>query len=140
MKNTGINKEFKNWLTDNTADYDGNEKKVLEDLLQNGCVSGMVGKLIYYADTCRFYNKHRKEIFALVEDFCQQTGETLQDFLSHANNFPLSKDELANETFVGGISGLICKNGEVADQIKNWFAWFAFEEVARQYYSEKYEN
>jgi len=134
-----ITKEVKNWLRDKSED-DYTEKMILEDLQYGGCISGMVSELIYYYDTCRFYNKHRKAIFELVENFCNNTGETLKDFLLHANNFPMDKKELENETFVTGISGLIRKNKDLADQIKNWFAWFGFEETAYQYYSEKYES
>ncbi len=139
MKKVTLLDEVKGYLTDK-VETDYTEKQVLEELQKHGCVSGMVGELIYYSDTCRFYNKHRAEIFALVDDFCNSTGETLQDFLSHANNFPLDKNELSNETFVTGISGLIRKNSDVSDQIKNWFAWFGFEETAYRYYSETYEN
>lgn len=138
MKNT-IEKEVKIWLAEKQED-DYTEKQILEDLQKGGCVSGMVSGLIYYYDTCRFYNKHRESIFALIEDFCNSCGESLKEFLQHANNFPLSKAELKNESFVTGISGLIRKNKDLADQIKNWFAWFGFEETAFRYYSEKYEN
>ena len=138
MKNT-IEKEVKNWLAVKVED-DYTEKQVLEDLQHGGCISGMVGELIYYHDTCRFYNKHRQSIFALVEDFCQNTGESLKEFLQHANNFPLSKEEIERESFVTGMAGLIRKNKDLSDQIKNWFAWFGFEETAFRYYSEKYEN
>ena len=56
-----------------------------------------------------------------------------------ANHLPLNKAELERESFVTGISGLIRKNSDIADQIKNWFAWFAFEETAYKYYCEEYE-
>lgn len=139
MKNQ-IKKEVMNWVEMKTQDYDGNEKAVFEDLQRNGCISGMVSELIYYSDTVKFYNSHKKEIFSMVEDFCEMCGETLKDFLLHANNFPLDKKELERETFVNGITGLIRKNADYADQIKNWFAWFAFEETAYKIYQEKYEN
>ena len=35
------------------------------DLQNNGCVCGMVGKLIYYYDTHAFFNTHYDEIEAL---------------------------------------------------------------------------
>ena len=139
MKNTGILKDVKEWLDMKVSDgY--TEKQALEELQNHGCVSGIVGHLIYYYDSCRFYNKHRREIIALTENFCEMSGEGLKEFLLHANNFPMNKQELGNETFVTGISGLIRKNKDIADQIKNWFAWFGFEETAYNYYCEKYEN
>lgn len=123
------------WLFDYPVDE---RQAALNDLLNHGCISGMVGGLIYYADTCRFYNKHRHEILAMVDELCLRTGETLQELLTHANNFPLGISDLEQETFVTGISGLIRKNADVADRIKNWFAWFAFEEAARVIYEEIY--
>lgn len=138
MKNT-ILSEVKIWVAEKSED-DYTEKQILEDLQYGGCISGMVSNLIYYYDTCRFYNKHRQSIFALVEEFCDNCGESLKEFLQHANNFPMTKKELEHESFVTGISGLIRKNKDLADQIKNWFAWFGFEETAFRYYSEKYEN
>ena len=133
----GVRKEAIEWINNYSEDE---QKTILNDLLQNGCISGMVSGLIYYSDTVKFYQRNRKEIFAMVEDFCAQTGEGLKEFLQGANNFPLDKNDLENETFVSGITGLIRKNSDSADQIKNWFSWFAFEEMARIIYSEKYEN
>jgi hypothetical protein len=139
MKKVTILDEVKNWINDEVEDT-YSEKKILEELQQHGCVSGMVGELIYYSDTCRFYNKYRKEIFAIIENYCVDCGYNLCEFLSGANNFPMDKSELQQESFVTGISGLIRKHSDIADQIKNWFSWFAFEETAFKYYSEKYEN
>jgi hypothetical protein len=139
MKTTGILTEVKNYLSDK-IENDYTEKQILEQLQQHGCISGMVGELIYYSDTVKFYDKHKKEIISLIEDYCNQTGQTLKGFLMGANNFPLDKNEIEKESFVTGINGLIRKNKDVEDQIKNWLTWFGFEEVAYRYYSEKYEQ
>lgn len=40
-----------------------------EDLLQHGCISGMVTSLIYYCDTEAFFDKHYHEIMELKEEF-----------------------------------------------------------------------
>ena len=66
------------------------------DLAQNGCASGMVGKLIYYSDTADFYDRHYHEIEALREEWEHSTGTPLTI------------------------------NGD----LKNFYAWFAFETVA----------
>lgn len=139
MKTSGILKDVKNWLSDK-VETDYTEKQILEELQQHGCISGMVGHLIYYYDTVKYFDKHKKEIFELVENWCNSTGYTLNEFLSSANNFPLDKLDLEYETFVYGIPGIIRRNKDISDQIKNWFAWFGFEETAYRYYSEKYEN
>jgi len=139
IKTHTILDEVKNWL-DYRNFEEVSEKTSLKELQEHGCISGMISDLIYYYDTNRFYNKHRQEIFKLVDEFCSETGENLNDFLTHANNFPLDKKEINSYSFCNGISGLIKKFSDEAEQIKNWFAWFGFEETAYRYYSEKYEN
>lgn len=68
------------------------------DLLQHGCISGMVGSLIYYSDTHGFYDKHYSEI------------------------------ELMREDYEGSVGAPITITGD----LKNFMAWFAFEETAYQ--------
>lgn len=139
-KKNPLEKFVSNWIDEKTNDYDGNRKSVYEDLQYGGCISGMVGELIYYSDTVAFFKKYKKEIYALVDDFCSNTGESIQDFFGHANNFPLDKNELRNYSFSGGIDGLIRSNKDIADQIMNWLAWFGFEETAYRMYSNEFEN
>lgn len=47
------------------------------DLLQHGCISGMIGSLIYYTDTHAFYDKHYAEIEDLRSSYEESTGEPL---------------------------------------------------------------
>lgn len=71
-------------------------KAFFEDLSQYGCMSGMVGSLIYYRDTHKFFDTHYAEIEDMRDGWKDSVWEELQ------------------------ISG----------DLKNYFAWFAFEEVA----------
>ncbi|MCF6194865.1 MAG: hypothetical protein L3J46_11095 [Kangiellaceae bacterium] len=73
-----------------------------KDLLQYGCISGMVTNLIYYKDTHAFYDKHYTEIEALREEYEESIGEPLK----------------------------------IPNDLKNFLAWFAFEQVAYQLVSE----
>lgn len=68
------------------------------DLLNYGCVSGMVGSLIYYHDTHVFFDRHYAEIEEIRHIF------TDQDIHPSVIN----------------------------DDLKNFYAWMAFEEVAYQ--------
>ena len=68
------------------------------DLLNNGCATGMVCGLIYYADTHKFFDTHYKEIEELREEYEFNIGEPLQ----------------------------------IKNDLKNFLAWFAFEETAYQ--------
>lgn len=67
-----------------------------QDLMQNGCISGMVPELVYYADTWNFFERHYREIDLLRQETEESLGEPLQ----------------------------------VKNDLKNWLAWFAFEETA----------
>lgn len=73
-------------------------KDFFNDLHNNGCASGMIGKLIYYYDTHNFYRKHYAEIESLRYEYEEMTGVSLQP----------------------------------QGDLMNWYAWFSFEEVARQ--------
>ena len=67
------------------------------DLWQHGCQSGMIGKLIYYCDTHKFFDKYYNEIEDLRLELEVDFGAPLQP----------------------------------KGDLKNWFAWLAFEETAR---------
>ena len=43
-------------------------KDHIKDIVQCGCISGIVPSLIYYSDTCRFFDCYRKEILSMVQD------------------------------------------------------------------------
>lgn len=57
----------------------------ISDLLQHGCVSGMVASLIYYNDTDKFFIKHHDEIFDLLNNYKDDVGE-FPNFEINANN------------------------------------------------------
>ena len=81
---------------DNPADY-------LKDILNSGCVSGIVSALIYYTDTTKVYNDYEFEILEILENveyFIKENHESIIDYL---------------------------KNGQ--EQIKNHMVWTAFESV-----------
>lgn len=44
----------------------------ISDLLSHGCVSGMVGELVYYADTHKFFDEHYEDIMDLVKELNDQ--------------------------------------------------------------------
>lgn len=69
----------------------------ITDLLQHGCISGMVGSLIYYTDTRKFYDRHYHEIEELRYELEESFGEPLKP----------------------------------EGDLKNWYAWLAFEETTR---------
>ena len=84
-------------------EYD-DPQSFFDDLLQHGCISGMVSSLIYYTDTHAFYDKHYAEIEELRTEYEESTGEPLQ----------------------------------INNDLKNFLAWFAFEQVAYELFYCKY--
>jgi len=107
-------------------------KESISDVNNHGISSGF-GGFIYYSDTVKFFNKHKKDILAMAEDVASQLGE---DMLSMIQNFSClgsggyknrkpdyTQTEIAEAIFAG--------RGESATQIKNAMSWFAAEEVCR---------
>lgn len=95
-----------------SGNNDSEIKTFFEDLLSHGCVSGMIGKLIYYKDTVEFYDKYEDEIENLLEEMRGDYG--------YKNRFEM----------IGSLNG--AENVGNTMQEKNLLSWFAFEETARQ--------
>ena len=55
-----------NYVIDRWGDYD-DKKYIFTDVLHYGCQSGVVGELIYYSDTVRFYKQYRQEINPIIK-------------------------------------------------------------------------
>ncbi len=81
----------------------------ITDTLKHGCVSGMVGELIYYSDTCKFYNEHKEDIFDLADEsgICNSAVELF-----------------------ASLNG--AKDVHSVDEEENLRAWFGFEEMLRR--------
>lgn len=47
------------------------------DLLNHGCVSGMVSSLVFYNQTEAFFDHHYHEIMELKEEFEEMTGQPM---------------------------------------------------------------
>ena len=82
---------------------DSSLEEVVEEVLKHGCVTGIVGSLIYYYQTEAFFNRHKDAI----NDLAHELSEDL-----YGNPFEIYHN------LNGGCS-------------KNNMAWFGFEEVTR---------
>jgi hypothetical protein len=89
------------------ADTGYSLEESLRDISAHGCGSGCVSGLIYNNDCLRFYSKYEKSIWDAVEDFMDNTGQTLGQFLDSFSS------KITDET-----------------TLKVWLAWFAVEETA----------
>ena len=56
----------------------GDIKSFFEELLRYGCSSGMIGSLIYYADTHEFYDTYYSEIEDIRLQIETEMGEPLK--------------------------------------------------------------
>ena len=60
-------------LIEDYEDY----RTLFDDIIYQGCISGIIPHLIYYSDTEKFFDKYSNEIFELYNDFNEETGYTL---------------------------------------------------------------
>lgn len=100
-----------NYVIDRWSEY-RDKSGIFTDVLYHGCQSGIVGELIYYTDTVRFYKQYRNEINELLYDTMNGTGlYAPSDLFGEKWD---KEDPLAQE----------CHN-------QNLLAWFGFEETLR---------
>lgn len=97
-------------INNHIINYDTREQ-FFSDLQQGGCMSGLIGELIYYNDTTKFYNKYKKEINSLLYDTFENYGD--YDPTSIFGNNWDKQDPLVIEI-----------------HNQNLLAWFGFEETA----------
>ena len=71
--NSPLTKRVCNYVIGEWSDY-SDKKNIFTDVLYHGCQSGIVGELIYYTDTVRFYKQYRQEINSLLYDTMNGTG------------------------------------------------------------------
>ena len=103
---------IKEWVINNL------EEGQIADVVLEGCQTGIVSELIYYADSCAFYEKYKEEIWQRLYDSAQDCDE-------HQNCLHYTS------TFNGGC--------DVAsdDQFRNLLAWWACEDVCREIIADK---
>lgn len=108
---TKLEKDVRCIVNNHSRDYDNGITGFMGDLQRGGCVSGMIGELVYYSDTCKFYKKHETEIDQLL-------SETMESF-DYGSPKELFGDKWSNDD-------PLAKD----DFNQNLLAWFAFEETA----------
>ena len=102
---------IKDWVINNM------EEGQIADVILEGCQSGIVSELIYYADSEAFYEKFKEEIWDRLSNMADDMGEP--SILHLIVTFNGSKE-------VG--SDL---------QLRNLLAWWAAEDVCREICAEK---
>lgn len=79
----------------------------LNDIVNHGCISGTISRLIYYSQTNEFHDMYEKEIDDVISEYLENTGE---DFHCLVQTFNFDVYDIVS--------------------LKNWKAWFSFEYVA----------
>lgn len=109
-------------------------KDSIEDVNRHGIDGGFNG-FIYYADTCKFFARHKNDILDMAKDMAEGLGEDLLSMIAHFRCLSnqgkpdYSQDEIARALY--GRSGRVESNGDGI--IRNAMAWFAAEEVCRMF-------
>lgn len=104
------------YYIDESINYDSTDDllKSMEDLQRYGCSSGMIGKLIYYDDTGKFFDEYKDEINDLLSNVIDGTGCSIEELFG---------DKFDKE------DPLIINYSN-----KNLLAWFGFEETVNNLY------
>ena len=97
---------IKDWVISNL------EESQIADVILEGCQSGIVSELIYYADTNAFYEKYQEEIWDRLSNMADDMG--CESILHLIVTFNGSK-EVGSEL-----------------QLRNLLAWWACEDVCRE--------
>lgn len=114
LRRDSDNKLFRHvcsWVIERWSDY-SNKDYIFRDVLEHGCVSGVVSELIWYSQTTAFYKRYREEINELLKDCMYSTG-------------------------LYSMKDLFGKNWDDEDPLiidthnQNLLAWFGFEETLR---------
>lgn len=108
----GLEKYVLDYVIGRWDDYD-DKAGIFTDVLWHGCQSGVVGSLIYYSDTVRFFERHKEEIGELLHEALWECG----------TNDP--KDLFGDKWDEEDPLALDACN-------QNLLAWFGFEEAMRK--------
>lgn len=110
-----VNRLYKRVISEIVSDAKGYGSKNLHENLKSrlgdiahGLSSGIVGSMIYYSDTCKFFKTYKKEIQELIKEYQEGTGTTIIE----AEWF--DKDDF------------FCEE----NNNQNYLAWFAYETIA----------
>jgi|TARA_B110000259_G_scaffold188284_1_gene246217 hypothetical protein len=100
------------WVTRNLS------KGTIKEVVQHGCVSGVVSELIYYSDTAAFHDEHQDEIWDMLNQYSTDNDEDpIMHIVSNMN---------------ANITSMM--------QLKNQLTWWAVEEVCYELNNEMNEE
>ena len=102
---------IKDWILNNL------DKGQVAEVVLHGCSGGVVSELIYYADSCAFYEKYKEEIWQrLWDSWSDFGGDSVLHFIATFNG----ADDVGSDA-----------------QFRNLLAWWSCEDVCREVIAEK---
>jgi hypothetical protein len=111
-----LEKEVKRMCKEYAKECDSGMEGFISELRQGGCASGLIGDLVYYEDTTKFYNNFETEIWEVLFKCADKEYTNPMKFIA----------SLSESENVGNM-----------EQLKNLLVWFAFEETAFQLFSKE---
>lgn len=133
--NTKLEKRVLNSLLNKLDGYEGTIIEKFDNLfsdIQHGCQSGIVGELIYYTDTEKWFNLYKKDINDLVADYILE-GLLNLEYAEDLNGNCFEVFRLRDISIKANQDGFNQSKFDI-DQ-KNILAWFSYEEVADKFYN-----
>lgn len=102
-------------ILEDSKGYNGTTKERIisrcNDILYGGCVTGVVGSMVYYTDTVEFYNKYYDEIYELIEELEDEGLEVIECLKTNLETYQIIMND---------------------EQAKNQIAWLAYEEITNR--------
>lgn len=108
-----------------------NARDYFPDVCSHGASEGFNG-FIYYTETISFWKRHKNLILKYAEELATDLGE---DMITMIQNFNAIKGDFSQTEIAQALYGRC--NEDKYTNIYNVMAWFALEEVAREYCDEK---
>lgn len=96
-------------ITDWLQDQEKEEVLLIKDVATHGCQGGVPG-ITYYNETAAFHDKHEEEIWDIINDTAEDSGETPMQVVAR----------------VAPLAGVMIS-------LKNYLVWFAVEVRAQQH-------
>ena len=87
--------DIKQWLRNGEKE----ERFLIKDNATHGC-SGAVAGIIYYYETTKFHAEHQEEIWDLLYQYAQDSGEKLMDYIAAIS---IMKDVGSHAQFVNAL-------------------------------------
>ncbi|MCD4667850.1 MAG: hypothetical protein K8R44_04590 [Sulfurimonas sp.] len=79
---TELEREIKEIIINNVESYD-NPRDFFNDILEHGCISGMINELCWYNQTTDFCTRHAEDINSAMYEILEMTGvDSAKDLLT----------------------------------------------------------